>query len=114
MSNRALQDIRFIGGPSLDGFVSQACTAVQFGEAHYKRLCGAIRQDQLFHRKQWEYVYILRVLEYYDLLAPGVNGVGFGCGKEPLVAVMASEGVAVTATDIARRPGPTLTGVVAA
>jgi len=94
-------DLRFIGRPNLDCFVSQACTADQFHEQHYTRLVSAIGQETRFHRKQWEYIYILRVLEHYGLLAEGVKGLGFGCGKEPLVALMARDGVRVIATDIA-------------
>ena len=91
----------FISQPTLQALVSQACTAHQFKEATYGRLVGAIGQDARFHRKQWEYVYILRALEQYGLLSADVSGIGFGCGKEPLVALMAREGVRVTATDIA-------------
>jgi 2-polyprenyl-3-methyl-5-hydroxy-6-metoxy-1,4-benzoquinol methylase len=57
-------------------------------------------QEPLFHRKQWEYVYILRALEQFGMLMPGRSGVGFGCGKEPLAAVMAKRGARVTCTDI--------------
>lgn len=86
--------------PSLEKVTSQACTANQFLEPVYERLCAEIRQDRLFHRKQWEYVYILRALEQFDMLRPGVSGLGFGCGKEPLAAVMAARGADVVCTDI--------------
>jgi cyclopropane fatty-acyl-phospholipid synthase-like methyltransferase len=58
-------------------------------------------QAPTFHRKQWEYVYILRALEQAYMLQPGMTGLGFGCGKEPLAAVMVKRGVKVTCTDIA-------------
>lgn len=101
MNIRATTDPRFVGRPTLDNLMSQLCTAEQFSEPHYGRLCSAIAQSPTFHRKQWEYVYILRALEQFGLLAPGVSGLGFGCGREPLVALMARDGVSVLATDIA-------------
>lgn len=90
----------FLGCPTLDQIVSQTCTASQFKEDHYSRLAREIHQEPRFHRKQWEYIYILRALEQFGLLAPGRVGVGFGCGKEPLAVVMAKFGLNVTVTDI--------------
>jgi 2-polyprenyl-3-methyl-5-hydroxy-6-metoxy-1,4-benzoquinol methylase len=90
----------FISRPSLDHVVSQACTATQFHESHYARLAEEIHQAPKFHRKQWEYIYILRVLEQSGLMSAGTTGIGFGCGKEPLAVVMAKNGLNVTVTDI--------------
>jgi SAM-dependent methyltransferase len=70
----------------------------------YDRYCAEITQHKVLHRKQWEYVYILAVLDSYGLLKEGKTGIGFGCGKEPLVAVMAKRGCEVTATDISKPP----------
>lgn len=86
--------------PNLETVTSQACTASQFNEPTYKRLCAEIKQDFLFHRKQWEYIYILRAVEQFCMLQPGRIGLGFGCGKEPLAAVMAKRGANVICTDI--------------
>jgi 2-polyprenyl-3-methyl-5-hydroxy-6-metoxy-1,4-benzoquinol methylase len=86
--------------PTLENVTSQLCTARQFSEPVYDRLCAEIKQDKLFHRKQWEYIYILRALEQSGVLSPGFSGLGFGCGKEPLAAVMAHRGVDVICTDI--------------
>jgi len=86
--------------PTLRDPGSQLCAARQFSEPDYDRLCAEIGQGKVFHRKQWEYVYTLRMLEKFDLLRPRVVGVGFGCGKEPLAAVMAKRGCDVVATDI--------------
>jgi 2-polyprenyl-3-methyl-5-hydroxy-6-metoxy-1,4-benzoquinol methylase len=86
--------------PNLETITSQVCTSSQFEEPTYKRLCAEIKQEPLFHRKQWEYIYILRVLEQSFMLHTGRAGLGFGCGKEPLAAVMAKRGASVTCTDI--------------
>ena len=86
--------------PTLETVTSQVCTSSQFNEPTYMRLCAEIKQEVLFHRKQWEYVYILRALEQFCMLLPGRSGLGFGCGKEPLAAVMARRGATVMCTDI--------------
>lgn len=88
------------GEPTLAAPVSQACTAAQFAEPHYAHWCAAIGEPVRTHRKQWEFCYILQALETRGMLAPGKRGLGFGVGREPLVAVMASRGVEVTATDL--------------
>lgn len=88
------------GVPTLADPVSQLCTEAQFGETDYRRWCAAIGEPPRHHRKQWEFCYILAVLEARGMLAPGRRGLGFGVGREPLVAAMAARGVAVTATDL--------------
>lgn len=87
--------------PSLETITSQLCTRDQFDEPTYIRICAEMTQERRFHRKQWEYIYILRALEQLCLLLPGSLGLGFGCGREPLAAVMAKRGVNVLCTDIA-------------
>jgi len=87
MTRQWLDVTQHHGAPTLWKVGSQACTAPQFSEPDYDRLCAEIKQAKAYHRKQWEYVYILRVLESYNLLRPGVRGIGFACGKEPLAAV---------------------------
>ncbi|MEQ5843323.1 methyltransferase domain-containing protein [Paraburkholderia acidicola] len=87
--------------PSLESVTSQLCTSRQFDEPTYDRLCTEIAQKKIYHRKQWEYIYILRALERFGAMQPGKSGLGFGCGKEPLAAVMAKRGTTVICTDIA-------------
>ncbi|PZU09055.1 bifunctional 2-polyprenyl-6-hydroxyphenol methylase/3-demethylubiquinol 3-O-methyltransferase UbiG [Sphingomonas sp.] len=89
------------GEPTLAAPVSQACTAAQFAEPEYARWADAIREPVRTHRKQWEFIYILRVLESRGLLRPGVRALGFGVGFDPLTAVLAAHGLEVTATDLA-------------
>jgi 2-polyprenyl-3-methyl-5-hydroxy-6-metoxy-1,4-benzoquinol methylase len=91
--------------PSLQTITSQCCTAAQFEENLYKRWAKEIGQEIKYHRKQWEYVYILEALNFFGYLKEGITGVGFGCGKEPLAAVMAKYGCNVLATDIVPQDG---------
>lgn len=95
-----MKNDNFLTKPSLERIVCQACTADQFHEDHYFRLAREIHQEPKFHRKQWEYIYILRALEQFDLLRPGITGLGFGCGKEPIAVVMAKNELNVVVTDI--------------
>ena len=88
------------GEPSLTRPVSQPCTAAQFDDPAYARLCAAIGEPPRLHRKQWEFCYILQALETRGMLQPGKRGLGFGVGNEPLVAAMAVRGCEITATDL--------------
>lgn len=51
------------------------------------------------HRKLWEFVFILSIVEGYGLFRPGARGIGFGVGSEPLAAVFARGGMHIVATD---------------
>ena len=79
---------------------SQMCTAAQFAEPDYDRWVGIMHRYKHHHRKQWEYVWICRVLETMGCLREGARALGFGCGIEPLPAVFAAYGAFVTATDL--------------
>ncbi len=81
--------------------VSQMCTASQFEEPTYLRWCERLGVGVHWHRKQWEFIYILQVLETQHALRPGSRGLGFGVGVEPLPSLMAVLGCDVTATDLA-------------
>lgn len=101
----------FGAGKSSDGLVvdcpatlaeprSQMCTVAQFDEPDYARWLSLMHRPLHRHRKQWEYVYIGRMLEWTGMLKPGFRALGFGCGVEPLPAVFAAHGLAVTASDL--------------
>lgn len=86
--------------PSLEQISSQLCTASQFYSPIYRRWCENFHEVPRLHRKQWEFVYILEALNSTGVLSPGKRGIGFGCGKEPLPAVMANRRCDVIATDL--------------
>ena len=74
-------------------------------EAHYRLplfrwWCERLHEPPRYHRKLWEYVYICHVLHERGILVPGMRGVGFGVGKEPLTALFASLGAEIVATDM--------------
>lgn len=86
--------------PDLRHPVSQACTQSQMADPAYAYWCAQIGEIPRSHRKQWEFCYILQSLARYGALAPGMRGLGFGVGGEPLAAVFASRGAATLATDL--------------
>lgn len=53
-----------------------------------------------YHRKQWEDMFILNVLESNNRLEHEVRGLGFAVGQESLPAAFARRGVEVLATDL--------------
>ena len=75
------------------------CQASDFYHPRYAQLCKLMAHRPHFHRKQWEWVYVLHKLIEAGVLHPGSRRLGFGVGTEPLPAVFASMGVDVTATD---------------
>lgn len=81
---------------------SQMCTAYQMGEPVYAEWCQRMGASPSLHRKQWEFVFILRSLEYYGALREGARGLGFGVGIEPLSSLFAAAGCKIVATDLAQ------------
>lgn len=66
----------------------------------FKFWCSALRRQPLFHRKLWEWVYILKSLNQRGMIARGKKGLGFAVGTEPITAVLVSRGCEVVATDL--------------
>lgn len=57
-------------------------------------------EPTIMNRKNWEWIYIAQALFEHDMLKPGMKGLGFAVGSEPLSALFARYGVMVTATDL--------------
>ncbi|MES2142197.1 MAG: class I SAM-dependent methyltransferase [Pseudomonadota bacterium] len=75
------------------------CNATDFFHPSYKKICENIIQAPRFHRKQWEFVYIIHHLYQQKILLPGAKGLGFGVGSEPLSSFFASLDCQILATD---------------
>ncbi len=97
MSNLKIEDKLL---PTLAQPVSQLVTENQFNEPVYDEWLDEIREAKRMHRKQWEFIYILRSLDSHGQLRTGQKGIGFGVGSEPLPAAMAKRGCKVVATEI--------------
>lgn len=96
-----LKDIVVTRRATLAEPISQMCTAAQMAEPVYAEWCHRMANVPSRHRKQWEFVFILRSLEYHGALRPGARGLGFGVGIEPLSSIFAANGCTVVATDLA-------------
>ncbi|WCM28042.1 hypothetical protein NDN01_03695 [Sphingomonas sp. QA11] len=85
--------------PRIVALASKPCVQADLESdwaAHWAR---ELRCPVLYHRKLWEYLYVLQAIYEHGHIRPGVRGLGFGCGAEPLPSYLASKAVAVTATD---------------
>ena len=103
---RHLRLSRFVPDPAYEAVAESApfmaysnCQAQDFYHPRYARLTKLMAMPPRFHRKHWEWVYIIHKLIEAGVLHKGSRGLGFGVGTEPLPAVFASLGVDVTATD---------------
>jgi SAM-dependent methyltransferase len=63
--------------------------------------CSELKIRPIYHRKIWEFCYLLQALSDRGLLVPGVKALGFACGEEPIPSYLAARGVSVLATDLA-------------
>ena len=79
---------------------SQACKQKDIESPWFWYWCQVMQIPVNYHRKIWEFAYILQALYNYDLLVPGKKGLGFGCGEEPLPSILAAYDIAITATDL--------------
>ena len=77
------------------------CTQQQIDSKDFARICSEIlKHPVIYHRKLWEFVWILQVLEAFGKLQKGKVGLGFGCGEEQLVPALAAVGTKIIATDL--------------
>jgi hypothetical protein len=83
--------------------VSQMCTAHQVQEPIFAELCARLNITTAPHRKNWEFAYILRMLDHHGMLQEGRRGLGFGVGIEPMSSVFAAAGCQIVATDLAEQ-----------
>jgi hypothetical protein len=81
-------------------FTSNVCRESHYRLPLYQYWCERLKEVPRYHRKQWEWVYLAHVLHERGMLVPGMRGLGFGVGTEPLVALFASLGAEILATDM--------------
>jgi len=77
------------------------CRQDSFEQPYFSFWTKRLSEGLRYHRKLWEFVFISQALWERGVCAEGRRGLGFGVGREPLTAMFASEGVMVTATDLA-------------
>jgi SAM-dependent methyltransferase len=78
----------------------QASTQSDMQSKWFSYWCHRLGLRPIFHRKLWEYAYIVQGLWERGFLTPEKRGLGFGCGTELFPAFFASCGASVLATDL--------------
>lgn len=79
---------------------SELCKAADLQADWYKRWCREIHEEPKFHRKQWEFVYVMQALWERGCIAKGKKGLVFAVGTEPGPSIFANYGCDILATDI--------------
>lgn len=89
------------GAPGVNAFpMSTICRQDSFEQPHFAYWARRIGEGVRYHRKLWEFVFVLQSLWERGVIKPGAKGLGFGVGQEALPAFFASQGVRIMATDM--------------
>jgi SAM-dependent methyltransferase len=75
------------------------CNVLDILHPRYLDILHEIDHHFAYHRKAWEWVFIIHHLQQSGALAEGHRGLGFGIGRERLPALFAKKGCTVLATD---------------
>lgn len=86
--------------PQHVGLKSKASTQADLENDWTAYWIGELKAARIFHRKLWEFAYVLQAVYENGLLHTGTRGLGFGCGEEPLPSYFARQGVDITVTDL--------------
>lgn len=90
----------FPGLPAETPFMSfSTCNATDFLHPRYKEICDLLRHPLIWHRKLWEWVFVIHHLVESGLIKEGCRGLVFGVGHERLPSLFASMGAIIVATD---------------
>ncbi len=87
---------------------SELCKAKDIQSEWYKKWCTELKEEPKFHRKQWEYTYIMQALWERECIKEGKKGLAFAVGTEPLPSIFAKYGCQILATDIHPEKGTEL------
>lgn len=87
-------------GPADGKFMQHSmCVAEDFMHPRFSEICGYINYPFRFHRKLWEWVFVIHHLLKSGVVKDGARGLVFGVGAERLPAYFASRGASIVATD---------------
>lgn len=99
-SHNILAIFREGSSPTLEHITSQLCTGEQLIGKTFRYWSWQMQSPPRFSRKQWEFAYILETFRQLKGITPNAKAIGFGCGLEPIPAILAKNGVQVLATDL--------------
>lgn len=86
--------------PSQRPLTSRACTQGEMESLSFRHWLGELHIPLVYHRKLWEFGFVLQTLHDTGNLTKGRTGLGFGCGEEPLPSYFARCGINTTVTDL--------------
>lgn len=86
--------------PFLVGLHSKPSTQADLESDWAAFWLAQLKVSRIFHRKLWEFAYLLQGLWEKGVLEPGRRGLGFGCGQEPIPSYLAARGLDLTVTDV--------------
>lgn len=78
------------GAPAPAPLSSKLCTQADIESEWMAYWCGQLKVPVVFHRKLWEFAYVLQAIHGAGMLREGARGLGFGCGEEPIPSYLAS------------------------
>jgi hypothetical protein len=86
-------------------FGSECCRFEHFQMPLFRYWIDRLGYGHAYHRKLWEFVFILQSLKDHGKLNPGCRGLGFAVGTERVPDLLASCGISVLATDLHQEEG---------
>lgn len=79
---------------------SELCKARDWHTEWFKRWVKELNEPARYHRKQWEFVYVMQALWERGCIAAGKKGLVFAVGTEPGPSIFSNYGCDILATDI--------------
>lgn len=98
--SQTLNNANFVDKPERYDLVSKPSTQEDIESTWFSYWCNQLKVTPLYHRKLWELAFTLQSFLDFGVLIEGKNGIGFGCGEEPLASYFASRKINVTVTDL--------------
>lgn len=89
-----------ITGPVRVDLKSKACTQADIESDWLAYWADRLKIKVIYHRKIWEYCYVLQALWEHGVLTENARGLGFACGEEPLPSLLARNGCNVLMSDL--------------
>jgi hypothetical protein len=86
--------------PQSVGLLSKPSTQTDLESDWAAYWLAELKIPRIFHRKLWEFAFVLQALWERGAIESGRRGLGFGCGHEPIPSYLAYRGVSLTVTDI--------------
>lgn len=79
---------------------SELCKAMDWQTDWFKRWCNELNEPARYHRKQWEFIFVMQALWERGCIKQGSQGLVFAVGSEPGPSIFANYGCDIMATDI--------------